>query len=236
MKTILAILMAVSLAAYASRNFIAASSQYAALQSAAVTGYPATFSAWFNANSTNATGTIVVVQDSANTARFGLFSLAGGGFQVSVTATNGGAGYNAVGVGGNPSNTWIHVCAVFSSSTLRSLYVNGTFVTNDTQQAVMSPSVTFNSTHVGTRALSGALGTYVDARLADVCIWPAALAAGQITALAAGADPRTVSSTAPTFYAPFWGEASPEINLSGAAIALTNSPAKGTTDPRIYRP
>jgi len=178
----------------------------------------------------------MVVQDKSNTARFALFSLAGGGFQIGVTATNGGTAYNAISPSGYPSNTWVHVCAVFASSTSRILYVNGIQVTNNTETAAFGPSVVFNATHIGTRSLSGTLGTFVNGQIAYAAIWQSALTAGQIAALASGVDPRRASSTAPTFCAPFWGETSPEINVSGAPIALTNSPAKGASDPRIYRP
>jgi len=225
-----------AMAAKGSRNFVSSSSQYAALQSAAVTNYPATFSVWFNANSTNAAGTVMVVQDKDDTARFALFSLAGGGFQIGVTPTNGGLSYNAISPSVYPSNTWVHVCAVFASSVSRILYVNGTQVASNTDTAVVGPSVVFDSTHIGTRSLSGTLGTFVNGQIAYAAIWRSALNAVQVSALAAGVDPRMVGSTSPTFFAPFWGEASPEVNISGTAISLTNSPAKGASDPRIYRP
>lgn len=231
-----AVVLTAAIAAKGSRNFVSSSSQYAALQSAAATNYPATFSVWFNANSTNAAGTVMVVQDKDDTARFALFSLAGGGFQVGVTPTNGGLSYNAISPAGYPSNTWVHVCAVFASSVSRILYVNGTQVASNTDTAVVGPSVVFDSTHIGTRSLSGTLGTFVNGQISYAAIWRSALNAVQVSALASGVDPRAVSSMAPTMLVPFWGEASPEINMSGTAISLTNSPAKGTSDPRIYRP
>lgn len=231
-----AMTLAISPVVKASRNFASGSSQYAALQSAAVTGYPATVATWYNPNSTGAAYAIVIVQDKTGTARFGLFGLTGGSIQIDVIPTNSGSGFNTISPLGYSSNTWTHICGVWESSTSRKLYVNGVPVATNTVSAPMSPSAAFNATYVGTRGSLGTLGTFLNGQVAQVAIWNVALTDGQVASLASGVDPRRASSTPPTFYAPLWGEASPEINVVGTAISLTNSPTKGSSDPRIYRP
>ncbi len=226
--------MMITKSSKASRNFSSSSSQYAALQSAAITGYPATLSAWVRPSSTTATYAVLSVQNKAESARFAILALAGGAFRLDVIPTNNGVGFALQSPSSYAAGSWYHVCAVFESSTSRNLYVNGVNVTNDTVSAPMTNAAGINVTYIGTRGNNGPLGLYADAQIRSVSIWAAALNANQVSALGAGMDPRAVSSTAPVFYAPLWGEASPEINVVGAAVSLTNSPTKGSSDPRLY--
>jgi len=132
-----------------------------------------------------------------------------------------------------PGN-WYHVAAVFANSTNRYLYLNGVSVATNT-----SAPITGWSGHrllVGTRHSGSGFGQFADGRIAEACLWNIALTDGQISSLAAGKDPRTVSSTSPVLYWPMFGEFSPETPYtSSLTLTLSNSPSKADHPP-VTRP
>jgi hypothetical protein len=227
--------LSIACAVFGTREFNG-SSQYGALQLPAVTGYPVTMSIWARANSTNNSGILLCVQKSTHTARFAIYLQQAGYFRCDVIPTNGFPGWTLQSPSPYPSNTWHHICSVWASPTLRSLYVDGALATSSNDPAPMEPTPGIDVTYLGARGSVGSLGLFATAEMVDAAVWNIALTAAQVAALGAGADPRMVSSTPPTFYAPLYGESVFEPNLVGVAITMSNGPAKGPSGPGIYRP
>lgn len=228
----------VALTASAARLFVASSSMSGS--TATVPGVPlsepVTLAAWFKATVTNANWIIVNLSTNTTGAAFGRrqIGVAGSsGFSGQVFADATDSGTRMLSPAITPG-TWYHVAAVFVSSTERYLYLNGVPVATNT-----SAPTTGWSGHrmlVGTRHNGSVFGQFADGRIAEVALWAVALSAGQVSSLAAGKDPRTVSATAPLVYWPMLGESSPENALVGPlSLTLTNSPTKADHPP-VVRP
>lgn len=143
-----------------------------------------------------------------------------------------GAAADAVG-SGFATNTWHHIAAVVASSTSRVLWVDGVArVTNTTSIAVNG----LNQVAIGARK-NTSYGTFWTGGIAEVAVWSVALTTNEIADLASGMSPLLIRPTSRVFYAPLIGqESGTEWNYDGAAVTLTNSPAPGTSHPRVYRP
>ena len=130
-------------------------------------------------------------------------------------------------------NQWDHVALVVESSTLRTLYVNGTPASTNTTSVALNGldyvllGVTFRNT----------LQSHWTGQLAEVAVYSSALTAPDVASLAAGASPSLVKPASLAFYSPLTGQnASDDVNLCGSLVNLTNSPAASLLHPRIYRP
>lgn len=228
----------VALTASAARLFVASSSMWAfsgSLPSAPIPE-PLTMAAWYRPTTTNGNTIIFCAttnEASGVTGRRLIAVIGASGFSGQLYADATDVGTRLIGPSVSPG-VWIHVAAVFVSNTERYLYLNGSPVATNTT----APATAFscNRLLVGARWDGSAYGQFADGRVAEACLWKVALSAGQISSLAAGKDPRTVSSTAPVVYWPMFGEFSPETPyVSALTLTLSNSPAKADHPP-ITRP
>lgn len=224
----------VAITASAARLFVAASSMSGSSTalSGAPLSEPLTMAAWVMATATNANFTVLSVQSNAASGVAGrrqITLLGSSGFsgQLSADAFDSGTRMLSSAVS---TGTWYHVAAVFVGSTERYLYLNG--VCQATNTSAPSTSFSGHRLNLGMRFDGTVFGSFADGRLAEACLWNVALSAGQISSLAAGKDPRTVSATAPVVYWPVFGEASPEPPyVSANTLTITNSPAKADHPP-----
>lgn len=209
-------------------------SQYGTLDPFSAASTPCSLSAWVKASSTSgsAKAMLAICGDVSHYHLIGLStslnkwycaSRAGGSEAYAASATA-------------PSITdWVHVCAVFASATSRVIYVNGANEGNNSTSA----SPTLSRLAVGIRsdgATPSATPAYFSGQLAEVAVYNAALEAGHVLSLAAGASPLVVAPSALVFYSRLAGESSPEANLRGGSVSLVGTPAKGASHPRIYHP
>lgn len=145
----------------------------------------------------------------------------------------GGSERYAAGTTVPATSTWVHVAGVFTSSTARAVFVNGTSEGSDSNS--VSPTLSKLTVAVrGDGAIPGATPGYFTGSLAHVAVWNAALAAAQIAELARGASPLVVAPSSLVWHAPLWGEASPEVATAGSALSLTGSPSAGTVHPPVF--
>lgn len=228
------ILIAVLLTALplgAARNFVAASSQYG--NSASFTGatdYPMTLAVWANPTVTNVAAGIIAV-NSPTTSRAGISCGAGGSLAAFCSDSSGvTASSSFTNASAWTPGVWAHACAVFAATNSRSIYINGTLSASDTATNLLAGA---DRVVIGMRIASGSPGAYFSGVLAEAAVWNVALSAPEIASLAAGFKPNRVRPQNLVFYAPLWGDASPEPNVGGTSVTLTNAPAK-SDHPRIY--
>lgn len=122
--------------------------------------------------------------------------------------------------GGTPSTgVWNHVAMTKNGTSATALtgFLNGT---------VIGPSVstrTIQNTTATLRFGGRSSDTFgpLDARMADVAIWNAALSPAEVGALAKGVSPLLIRPANLKGYWPLWGASSPEADLSGNGNAAT---------------
>ena len=145
----------------------------------------ATFCAWVYTGVTGATQDIITI-NRGNSASFG------DGFQLRLHTTNGVRARQCdtticsapTTSGTVATNTWTPVCAVFTSTTSRTAYVNGTASTTDTT-SVNSPS-NLTETDIGASVFNSTYSGFFNGRIADAAIWNVALTQAEITSLSKG--------------------------------------------------
>ena len=234
MRTLLLIL-ALALPAMAGREFVSSSSQLG-VGSIDPISPPLTLAAWCRPVQDTAAQIVLAVGTTTNATERAQIFLNG----TDPSDRFIGGVINAAGTADNVTNslggsigTWAHVGMVVASATELRIYGNGTKATRTI------PTITLNGLNqvaLGARK-STSFGAFWDGTIAETAVWSVALTDAEMTSLASGAAPFMVRPSALVFYAPLTGrEAASEWNLFGAAVILTNSPAAGTTHPRIYRP
>jgi hypothetical protein len=204
------------------RNFVAASSQFMRAASAPLTAKPVTIAAWFRRTAVTGIQAGVYIGDATgNTTRLGLgrtsatMRLMDRGATAAVAADHTSNGLPAVGV-------WYHGAGVYSSATSRTPYFNGAAGTNNTTNAGAQTS--FTRVSVGRMDQSSVQDNF-DGDIAEVGVWNVALTASEIASLARGVPPTMVRPNALVFYAPLYGNDSPEPDYTTGHRNLTNGAA-----------
>jgi hypothetical protein len=193
---------------------------------------PITFSAWFNTDSDTVEQTIVAACNNTNTtgAFYTLtFAAAATGDPIRSGKYIGSgstivAAANTTGFVGN----WKHVCAVFSSDTLRAVWQNGTETTNTT--SLGDTSQTFNRFSIGCLPRSTGVA-YTNGRIAEVGVWSIALTGAEIAGLSKGIKPPRIRPQNIVLYAPLIRN----IQDTRGGITFTNeNSATVANHPRVY--
>ena len=175
---------------------------YVEATSGVVTAVPLTMSCWFNLDNATANQTLLSVSASgATSARFAI--VAAGAVandplravvQAGTTVVNAEAGTFL-------ADTWHHGCAVFTSATSRTIYLDhatsGTNTTNITPNAAL-----INRTNLASQWGAGARGVTANGEIMEAAIWNVALEDAEIKALAEGFKPTQIRPNALVFYAP----------------------------------
>lgn len=119
-------------------------------------------------------------------------------------------------------NAWHHGCGVFTSTTSRTVYLDGVAGSTDTFSVAPTGTPDF---------IIGFSGSVLTGSIADVAIWNVALNASEIAALARGVRPNNIRTSALIGWWPLDGLSSPEPDLSGnshngtlTGTALANGP------------
>ena len=155
------------------------SNDYVEQLAAAVVAYPFTISAWFYPATANTIYTIASVGDASHAYGAGLEVSRGTTGRVSATPY-GAATHPAVSSTAYAANTWQHGCAVFTSATLRTAYLNGGGAGTDANSGNLS---TPTNTEIGCNYAAGR-GRYFSGAVADVLFHSRALSAVEIAQLA----------------------------------------------------
>lgn len=248
-------------ALYASRDFVRSSSQYGTLPAGTINGllngsagitiatwyYPATVSGSVDADdfigAWHAAGTVAINLRSA-TAGSSTQGVVSGGFRRQ-------SGDVFSGRNGNVTNpvvlgVWNHIAITVSFGNYPQIWQGGTNNNGTTVSSATSGGTFTTSTLAASKDAIGGLTKTTDGtpfntnrltngQLAEFGIWSVELTSAEIASLAAGASPVLIRPQSLVFYAPL-GQSSPEPQLFGASIALSNSPAVGTSHPKIFKP
>ena len=167
-----------------------------------LTAYPVTFACWIQAENMTATRSPLSMGNTTTGSNGFSIEVSTSG-TVTVRVLSGGLNSSAtstatVGTGGT---SWNHVCGVFASDTLRTVYVDGANSVGNTASRAF-PTTAMNRTCIGARFNAG-VGLNFDGRVAEVAIWNAALNADEVRSLGVGyASPRFVRPSDLVSYTP----------------------------------
>jgi hypothetical protein len=149
---------------------------------------PLTMSCWLNSATLN-TRVIFDVYSGSNYHR--LLSNGTSGQIIARSFVFGGSFRDST-ITAQTANTWHHVVGVFTSTTNRQVFVDGTSGTANTQ-----------SSNVGSLTVANIIPTFNGGHtLADVCLWDVALTQDEITSLAKGFAGNLIRPASLQFYAP----------------------------------
>ena len=204
------------------RSFVAASSQYLEVAAAPVTAAPFTLSAWVKiaANVAEAKTVLAISQDdTGDICQLYAIQLEGGAWteQDGVSSADMRSGTQLT------LNAWQHLAVRYTTSSSRSLWVNG--VQRDTDVVTIAPAG-LNTLSVGRKNVDGD-GDYMDGLIAEVAVWDVALAGADIADLASGTSPMALA-TLPVRY---WRlKDNGDLTDLVAASVLTNSGSTWSAD------
>ena len=213
-----------------SRNFASASSQYMEASSAVATTHPLTISSWYKPTNHAANQTVGGCFDTTAQSRFSVEFRTGQIFRANYNA--GGSGQIATGTATVSDGVWAHVCAVFASTTSRSIYTNG--ADKQTNANSLSENNIHNVTTIGAAHPSTGVAVFANADIAEFAMWIVALTDDEVLSLAKGVSPLRIRPQSLRLYVPCGlGSPDPDYTAGQRAMTLSASPAVGTTNPPV---
>jgi hypothetical protein len=207
--------------------------QYLSTASAPVTSWPLTMACWFNVANVTTQYVLMCVGKLNDNERFVL--QAAGHLAGDPVATNyiesGGTSYRADSTTGFSANTWTHACAVYTSASSRTAYLNAGSGGTNTGSATLSNSG-INSVLIGAQSnISFPATSHTSGLIAEVGIWNAALTAAEIASLADGMTCDKVRPQSLVFYAPLVRDL---VDVKGGLAITNNNTATVANHPRVY--
>jgi hypothetical protein len=183
---------------------------------------------WFYVTATSAPARCLMALDNSTGTNF--YSISINGANITSVFLNANTTINNTVTSGNGSfslNAWNHCAAIFSSSTSRELYLNGTSYGVNTDLA--APSVALFK--IGARTTNGVVGLYHNGLVADAGVYSAALTAEEIASLAKGMTCDKIRPQSLVFYAPLVRDL---IDVKGGLTITNNNSATVANHPRVY--
>ena len=197
--------------------------QYLRTSSSPVSAMPLTISCWFNGDAGGTLFPLVVISNSSDNSRVNIVRSGGDIVAAAVDSSNTSA---LASSGGYSSGSWTHICGVHSSTTLRTLFVNGSL--QSTGSTALGSFGSFNQISIGSNHLASA---FTDGRIAEVGIWSVALTAAEIASLADGFTCDKVRPQSLVFYAPLVRSLQ---DVRGGLTITNNNTATVANHPRVY--
>ncbi len=192
-----------------------------------VTAAPFTMACWFNVTDITAGHCLMSLGDF-NTNNYHFMAANGdvASDPIRCITKAGGADNIATSTAAYSASTWQHACAVFASSSSRTIYLNGGNSATNTGSA--SPTGIDYIAIGRIRVSNNWFNTYTGGTYAEAAIWSAALSADDIAALNNGFRPSAVRPQNLVFYVPGIREI---IDVRGG-LALTHSGNSVAAHPR----
>ncbi len=221
--------------AHASRLFNG-STEALEISSAVLSAYPITVSAWFRVDQLATTKgdemVIFSIGHSSTGSQFISIRVDDGDAQdrLQIIVNNAGA-VNALTSNEITAQTWHHAFGVWTSSTLRTVILDGDVANKGTNTTSKTfPSV--NITNVAKLRGGGSSFDFFDGRIAEVALWDVALTDNEGASLAAGVSPYRVRSGNMVNHWPVYGRNSPEPDyIGGSDFSLLNAPTQADHSP-----
>jgi hypothetical protein len=227
MKTLcLIVALVAALPLEAARTFVRASNQWLSVSTAVVSAEPLTLSVWFKTNDLTVNQIpLGLLRADATGGRYLNFRGATAGDPLAAVSFDGSTG-QALSAGSVSSGVWTHGGAVFTSTSSRAVFLNGSKDTDTTLITGATP----DNTLIGAFA-SG--NSNFSGEIAEAAVWNVALTDQEMASLAAGCSPLRVRPSALVFYAPL----SPGVFDYRAGVTITNNNTStvAADHPRIYR-
>jgi hypothetical protein len=216
-----------------SYNFVNTSTQYiSGPYLSFLTLYPSTFSAWVYMSSRASAAITILAIGSSSNANAGRILISGSGTSYAPGINSNQylvSNINTVGSVGTSLNTWHHICGLFTSSTSRTIYLDG--VSTGTSTTASSPNG-LNSIRIGAGyANDGTPSTHFLGRISDTAIWSDSLSDSEITSLSKGFSSKKIRPQSLEFYCPLVRDLNEQI----LNTTLTNNNTATVSDHnRIY--
>lgn len=128
-------------------------------------------------------------------------------------------------------NEWAHVAAVFTSSSSRTVYLNGAAAATDTTTVSVAAITQIRIGCVTQVYSTGNDGAFFNGDIADVGIWNVALTAAEIASLAAGVACSKIRPQSLQFYAPLVRDL---IDVRDGRVITNNNGATVANHPRLF--
>jgi hypothetical protein len=193
-----------------------------------VTAVPLTIACWMNKASAATGGFTAGIMRNLSSNWFGFYIYAGNNGKVIATVAENNVFAEAPSTTSYSANTWHHVCAVFSSNTSRTIYLDGAGSATNTTS--LTPTLIDIVTLAAARK-SGFVDNYLNGSLAEVAIWSAGLTEPEVKSLSAGMSPKLVRPQSLVLYVPLIR--SPQDQKAALAFTTEGSPTVAT-HPRVY--
>ena len=167
-----------------------------------ITAYPVSMCAWVNSNSTSDQFIFSVAAGAAGLGDWFAILLEGTGQVAGLQVNAAPSGFEQTNtVATWSTNTWVHVCGVFSSSTSRTIYLNGGNAVTGTTN--LTPG---NIDRLAAGALNDILGprVYFSGKITDVSVWNKALTDSEISILYTSKIKRMPQQISPSSLKIYW--------------------------------
>jgi hypothetical protein len=208
------------------------STQYLKVVGVGNLAYPLTFSAWVVIDTDSGTGTWLFIYRASDGSVIGLDYQGSTDRWEAIGRTTAGAYLNASYDESAPTGKLVHLCAVYTSSTARQIYVNAVAGTANTLEVVLG----------GTKdalyaAASWVPGGFFAGRMFDLAIWSAALSSTEIEQLKNRVSPLLVRPNSLSYYWPLYGRQSVETDvIQGLQWAHYGTPPQADNFTSIIQP
>lgn len=217
------------------RRFDSGLNEYLARTSAVITAPPITYACWVKFASLPSSGNymaLIAVTDISTADAFSMSLGNSGGTYYIITNEYDGTGNHYATLVFSPDTTnWFHIAGVFNSTT-RECYVNGSGPGTDAGQGA-AVAVGLDRTTIGVQLSVGGPYNYLDADIAEVVIYDAALSASEIASQAAGYSPLFIG---PQGLIAYWSLIRDEDQdrVGGYDLTAFNTPTIGPHVPIRY--
>jgi hypothetical protein len=209
--------------------FASASTQYLLAPSAPLVAEPITMSLWFRPASLIDGQCLLTLGASAGNARYQISANASSNAVLVIKTSDG----STSGISTNSTSftvgQWMHIAAVFSSTTNRIGYVNGTAGTANTTSIT---TATPDRVVIGAR-LNSSFSQYTNGDIAEVAVWDQVLNADEIAGLSKGLAARFARPSALVWYSRLIRNA---MDIRGGRVITNTNGATASTHPRIIHP
>lgn len=188
--------------------------------------YPQTLSAWFNVDNLSSLQMIAAAVRSNGSSTIGMRVEVNGAISA-VLRDNAGAETSFSSTSTVTAGTWNHAAVVFTSSSLRKVYLNGTLALTDTTSNAYS--LLPNRSNIGL----GAVGAdQFFGSIAEVGQWDTSLNDAEIASLGKGVKPHRIRYNNLNFYIPLIRAFQDVVGSNGLSVNGTTPSV--SNHPRVY--
>lgn len=185
---------------------------------------PLTIACWFYRGSSGQGALVELGSDTSGDA-FMIYD--GGGFFYALSYDNPVIQQSGLSTS-MKNNAWNHGVGVFTSTTLRTAYLNGIAGAASTSTSIVTG---VDLIITGAQVVAGAYSYYYPQSIAEVAIWDIDLTAAEVSSLAKGMSPSLVRPQNLIYYTPMIRDLN---DLSGALSITNQNTATVSAHPKIY--